>query len=191
MRCFPVRVRGRPPINIHMRYSEITDLNEIEEVGISVAPELIRHRFRVTKNKLKHLANIASFELYGEKWPMTKDMNSFFFLDGYGNPIGSSTLQFMGQGRLYSVKMIQIIDEYQRKGIGLAFYSFLIRNGYHLISDSEHSSKSKALWRKLMTNHTLYLSDHTMKPLKKVDTEFEFELAYDPDSKYTKLIAKK
>jgi hypothetical protein len=154
------------------------EINKIEDFDTKTSDELLQLRYDAKKDKLFYMKNLASVELWGEHWPLTKsDNNRFYFLSGFGQPIGFATLQPVSN-KIFTVKMIYITPKFQKGGIAYAFYSFLLDNNVALLSDVDLTNASIMLWKKLATTYKVTLLQYN-KPVKVLSQPGEVDLAFE------------
>lgn len=162
------------------------EINQISDLNNETGDTFLHQYYNDNKDKFRYLTNIASVELWGEHWPLSKTNNGFYFLSGTDEPIGFATLEYISP-KTYTIKMIYITSNFRKAGIASAFHSFLLMNNVRLLSDYEFTTGSKMTWLKLSKIHKVFLVKDD-KIIKQINTPEEIELAFNPGYK---LLAKK
>ncbi|NJO59869.1 MAG: hypothetical protein HC836_16770 [Richelia sp. RM2_1_2] len=158
------------------------EINQIPDLNDATSDSLLHQRYRDRRDQLRYLTNVASVEIWGEHWPLSKTYNNrFYFLDGSKEPIGFATLLNVAP-KTYTTKMIYITSKFRRAGIASAFYSFLLMNNINLLSDAELTAGSKMTWLKLSRIHTVFLVKND-EIVKKISTPEDIDLAFEPGYK--------
>lgn len=146
---------------------KINEINIIEPFDEEQSLKLLQQNFQ--SNDKKFITKLSAVELWANNWPL-QDNNIFFFVDNWGKPIGNAIVISESNDtikKLVRVGNIFIRGKYRRMGIGMDFYSFLLDNGYRIISDSDHTDGSAALWNKLAKKYQVYLVKENV-PVKQV-----------------------
>jgi len=170
-----------------MKIKEITIISDFEDKPFDI---LLKQRYEDRKDTLFPITKIKSIIVLGDNWPLNYQFNRFYFLND-NNPIGYASIAYVRNKdikNLYSIKMIYIKSNFRRQNFISSFYSFLLDNGYNLISDNDQTKSSKMVWKKLLGKYKLYLTDINESPIKEIITLKDFEMAYGPNNKY-KIIA--
>jgi len=158
----------------------IHEINTIPDYEDNHSDGLFWSRYEDHKDSLKYLKNLASYELWGNNWPLKKnDHNRFYFKDAFGQPVGFAS--FMNYaGNIFKPVNIYFLKDARRQGLGSALYTFLLDNNVKIISDSDQTAASKGLWRSLYNSniYDIYLvADHKRKL---IDNEEDYKKAYYP-----------
>lgn len=141
-----------------MRIHEIVNIPDLRgDYSIRNHDEFLRDRWKDVKSKIKYIEQLPNgIDIWGKRWPLIEGVNYLYFK--YNDEIiGSATISYdisRIASNTFIVKIINILSRYQQKGTGFYFYSFLLNNGYKIISDIEHTKSSKKLWQKISKNYT-------------------------------------
>lgn len=146
-----------------MRLSEIINIDDIDG---GFPPDerdiLLKFRWEDIKSKIKFIDQLPNgFDVWGNRWPLTRDYNQMYFLEN-DEVVGSAMVHLKDPpmpNKTVTIKMINVLSTYQKRGIGFEFYSFLLKNGYKILSDMDHTKGSRKLWNKLSKVYTARFYD--------------------------------
>jgi GNAT superfamily N-acetyltransferase len=137
-----------------MRAHELNEVIDGSDWPIQdhLASASLRKNYAEAEPNLEKIGTFLHCDLFSTEWPMEAHPRLFLVKDG--KPIGEMDLFVKNTAsKMYRVSYVCLEPEYQRKGIGIAIYGFLLEHGYILRSDKEHTSASKALWKKLAQHY--------------------------------------
>lgn len=112
--------------------------------------------------KLKNQPNLLIRGLVKVEEPSNDTGKYDVVLSFKGIPSGRLKIQGI-KGNPIQEKRVFILDDYRGRGITAQIYQWIIKNGYYLISDREHFSDSKHLWKKIaretQTKYNVFVYD--------------------------------
>lgn len=180
-------IRRPPPSTIVVRNSkrkrkrQVNEINLSPEFNVEIATERVKRNYEYNKASLKFLTRISVANVFVDNWPLLEE-NQFYFLDSDGNVGGGAFVlkSHVNISDTYVVKDIFLGKTLRGKGIAFQFYSFLLRSGYNLLSDVDHTNASKRLWQRLSEKFSVYLYEkETDRIIKRItDTSIAYENGY-------------
>lgn len=172
---------------LRVRISKMIIPDNLNEIGTisdykdDHSDKIFWDRYADHKDSLKYLKNLASYELWGNNWPLSKgDHNRFYFKDAFGQPVGFASFLAYG-GTTFRPVDIYFLKDARRQGLGSALYSFLLDNNVKIISDTDQTEASKGLWKSLYNSgkYDIYLVADDKRKL--INNDDDFKKAYYPD----------
>jgi hypothetical protein len=162
-----------------MKISDIINeaLNEISMTSVGDDDKSSEYRRFNNSDEQKYwCGDITNAGIASLQDPNDLGPHQFFFTDDDGEASIGYTYTAFGKNNFAKTSMIWIEDEYRGNGMAGEFYEWLLEDmGKTLISDTQHSGESQAVWWKLVKKFVANIDEDDEQM---IETEDDFDNAY-------------